>query len=222
MFLHAPINGYGQKHGATRVLSQNNCWAVDLQKDVMVMNYKKIVEQVVADSRYQKNTEFGESRSGHPEGKVKNHIVDLEANLEKLSHRINSQETYWKLKFLIHVHDTFKADAVSGVQAIDPQSHESLARVFASEFTNDDDMLNIIQFHDENYALWKQFRSSGQYDVQHLQFLLNKIQDWDLYLTFTIIDGYTKGKDIEKLPWFIGEVKKHKSITIDETWANLA
>ena len=82
-------------------------------------------------------------------------------------------------------------------------------------------MLNIIQFHDENYFLWKQFKNSGQYDVQHLEFLLDKIRDWDLYLIFTIIDGYTKGKDIEKLPWFIREVKKHKSITIDETWANL-
>ena len=198
-----------------------NDWAFDSKKDVAVMNYKKIIEQVMTDSRYQNNVNFGEPRSGHPEGKVKNHIADLEANLAKLSYRINNEETYWKLKFLIHVHDTFKANAMSGVQAIDPQSHESLARAFASEFINDDDMLNIIQFHDENYFLWKQFKSSGQYDVQHLEFLLDKIRDWDLYLIFTIIDGYTKGKDIEKLPWFIREVKKHKSITIDETWTNL-
>ncbi len=198
-----------------------NDWAFDSKKDVAVMNYKKIIEQVMTDSRYQNNVNFGEPRSGHPEGKVKNHIADLEANLAKLSYRINNEETYWKLKFLIHVHDTFKADAMSGVQAIDPQSHESLARAFASEFINDDDMLNIIQFHDENYFLWKQFKNSGQYDVQHLEFLLDKIRDWDLYLIFTIIDGYTKGKDIEKLPWFIREVKKHKSITIDETWTNL-
>ena len=198
-----------------------NDWAFDSKKDVAVMNYKKIIEQVMADSRYQNNVDFGEPRSGHPEGKVKNHIADLEANLAKLSYRINNEETYWKLKFLIHVHDTFKANAMSGVQAIDPQSHELLARAFASEFIDDDDMLNIIQFHDENYFLWKQFKNSGQYDVQHLEFLLDKIRDWDLYLIFTIIDGYTKGKDIEKLPWFIREVKKHKSITIDETWTNL-
>ena len=186
------------------------------------MNYKKIVERVMGDSRYRKNVEFGEPRSGHPEGKIKNHIADLETNLENLNHRINNQETYWKLRFLIHVHDTFKADAVSGVQTIDPKSHESLARNFASEFTNDEDLLNIIQFHDENYALWKQYKSSGQYDVQYLKFLLSKILDWDLYLIFTIIDGYTQGKDIEKLPWFIGEIKKYKNITIDETWTNLA
>jgi hypothetical protein len=186
------------------------------------MNYEKIVEQIIADSRYQKNVEFGQPRSGHPEGKVKNHITDLEVNREKLRSRIDNTEIYWKLKFLIHIHDTFKAEAISRVQAIDPQSHETLARNFASEFVDDNDMLNIIQFHDENYFLWKQFKGSGQYDISYLKFLLEKIHDWNLYLIFTIIDGYTLGKDIEKLSWFIGEVRKLKSVTIDETWASLA
>jgi len=185
------------------------------------MNYEKIVAQIVADSRYQKNIEFGQPRSGHPEGKVKNHISDLEVNLEKLRSRIGNIEIYWKLKFLIHIHDTFKAEAVSGVLATDPHSHETLARNFASEFIDDNDMLNVIQFHDENYFLWKQFKNSGQYDISHLKFLLEKIHDWNLYLIFTIIDGYTLGKDIEKLSWFIGEVKKIKSVMIDETWATL-
>src|SRR5690349_14690111 len=124
------------------------------------MNYEKAVEQVMSDSRYQKNIEFGQPRSGHPEGKVKHHISDLEANLEKLCPRIRSTEICGKLRFLIHVHDTFKAEAVSGVQATDPHSHETLARVFASEFIDDNDLLNIIQFHDENYLLWKQFKRS--------------------------------------------------------------
>jgi len=186
------------------------------------MNYEKVIKQVIADPRYQKNIEYGQPRSGHPEGKVKEHISDLEANLEKLRSRINNEETYWKLKFLIHVHDTFKVEAVSGVQAIDPQSHETLARDFASELIDDDDMLNIIQFHDENYFFWKQFKSSGQYDIQYLKFLLEQIHDWDLYLIFTIIDGYIPGKDIEKLSWFIGEVRKLKTVTIDETWTDFS
>jgi hypothetical protein len=186
------------------------------------MNYEKIVEQIIADPRYQKNIEFGQPRSGHPEGKVKNHISDLEANLEKLRPRIDKIEIYWKLKFLIHVHDTFKAEAVSGAQATDPQSHETLARNFASGFIDDIDMLNIIQFHDENYFLWKQYKSSGQYDISHLKFILENIYGWNLYLIFTIIDGYTLGKDTEKLSWFIREVKKLKTVTIDETWVSLA
>ncbi|HJR81540.1 MAG TPA: hypothetical protein VJ821_15820 [Anaerolineales bacterium] len=63
----------------------------------------------MADPRYQENIEYGEPRSGHPEGKVKYHIAELEENLEKMASRGISEVQYWKLKFLIHVHDTFKA-----------------------------------------------------------------------------------------------------------------
>ena len=49
---------------------------------------KEIIARVVSDPRYLKNIEYGEPRSGHPEGKVRFHIVELEANLEKLKTRI--------------------------------------------------------------------------------------------------------------------------------------
>jgi len=185
------------------------------------MNYQKILARVLGDERYKKNIEYEYDRmqSGHPEGKVKHHIADLEANLEGLKHRLPNKEDYWKLKFLIHVHDTFKADASkAGVSTNDPRSHESLARVFASEFIDDTDMLNIIQYHDENYTLWKQYKTHGHYDEQWLRHLLDTIQDWDLYLTFTIIDGNTKGKDLEKLTWFINQIRQYRQTRVDETW----
>jgi hypothetical protein len=179
---------------------------------------KDILEKILADLRYQKNIEYGEPRSGHPEGKVKYHIVDLEGNLEKLvSHGI-SEEQFWKLKFLIHVHDTFKADAIPDSTITNPNSHASLAKKFASEFTDDKDLLNIIQFHDENFALWKQFAATGMYDMQRFENLVETIQDWDLFLMFVIIDGCTEGKDPEKIRWFIGEVRKHKDTKVDESW----
>ena len=188
------------------------------------MDYQDLLEHVLADVRYKNNIEFeyDQPHSGHPEGKVKYHIAELEANLEKLKHRLSSEEDYWKLKFLIHVHDTFKAEASqAGVPTTDPRSHESLARAFASEFTNDADLLNIIQYHDENYTLWRQYKNQGYYDTEWFQFLLNTIQDWDLFLAFTIIDGNTKGKDIEKLAWFIAQVKLYKQTMVDETWVSL-
>lgn len=185
------------------------------------MNYKELTEQVMADERYQTNIEFKYDRphSGHPEGKVKYHIAKLEANLERLKHRLTREEDYWKLKFLIYVHDTFKAEEIrKSVPADHPHSHESLARAFASEFTDDADLLNIIQYHDENFTLWKQFRRNGHYDLEQFQNLLNTIRDWDLFLIFTIIDGHTEGKEIEKLTWFINQVREHKQTQVDETW----
>ena len=182
---------------------------------------KEILEKIIANPRYQKNIEYGEPRSGHPEGKVKYHIAELEENLEKLASRVPggiSEEQYWKLKFLIHVHDTLKAEAISDVPILSPNSHASLARKFASEFIADQDLLNMIQFHDVNYALWLQFEDTGSYDVSRFHSLLETIQDWDLFLMFLIIDGSTRGKERSKLVWFIQEVAKYKDIKVDESW----
>jgi len=180
---------------------------------------KDIIEKIIADARYQSNIEYGEPRSGHPEGKVKYHIAELEENLQKLASHGISVEQYWKLKFLIHVHDTFKAESIPDSPIIDPNSHASLAKKFASEFITDEDLLNMIQFHDVKFALSKQFVETGAYDVRRFETLLETIQDWDLFLMFLIIDGSTQGKDPKKIRWFIDEVKKYKDTIIDESWA---
>ena len=180
---------------------------------------KEIIEKIIADPRYQKNIEYGEPRSGHPEGKVKHHIAELEENLEKLAARHGiSEEEYWKLKFLIHAHDTFKADAIPDEPILSPNSHASLAKKFASEFIAEEDLLNMIQLHDVNFALWKQFAATGSYDAPRFENLLETIQDWNLFLMFIIIDGKTPGKDPNKIRWFIGEVRKYKNTRVDESW----
>lgn len=179
---------------------------------------KEIIEKLMADPRYQKNIEYGEPRSGHPEGKVKYHIAELEGNLEKLVSFGVSEEEYWKLKFLIHTHDTFKAESIPDSPIINPDSHASLGKKFASEFIDDEDLLNMIQFHDVNFALWKQFAATGAYDIQRFDDLLNTIQDWNLFLMFIIIDGSTQGKDPDKIRWFIREVRKYRRTRVDESW----
>jgi len=179
---------------------------------------REIVERILADSRYLNNIEYGEPRSGHPEGKVKFHVAELEMNLEKLSSRGVSKEQYWKLKFLIHVHDTFKAEAIPDSPILHPNCHASLARNFAAEFTDDSDLLNMIQFHDVNFALWKQFAVTGSYDLERFSALMETIIDWVLFLMFIIIDGGMQGKDPEETGWFINEVRKYKKTRIDESW----
>ncbi len=179
---------------------------------------QQILERVLRDPRYQQNIQYGEPRSGHPEGKVSLHIAELEAGLERLRSRLPSDEAYWKLKFLIHVHDAFKAQAQRDVPILHPQSHASLAKDFAAEFTDDSDLLQMIQFHDENYALWQQFERQGAYDRERFDRLLQAIRDWDLFLAFLILDGSTAGKDRSKLAWFIREVKQHVTTHVDESW----
>lgn len=179
---------------------------------------KDAVAKIQADPRYQRNIEFGEPRSGHPEGKVKFHIADLEANLELLQERGIKEGDYWKLKFMIHVHDSFKAEAKRHSPTLHPRNHASLAREYASHYTDDADLLNMIQYHDENYGLWKEYSQTGQYDTERFQNLLAVIKNWDLFLLFIIIDGCTNGKAYQKLGWFIDEVKKYKETFVDSSW----
>jgi hypothetical protein len=179
---------------------------------------REVLRKIIADPRYQRNIEYGQPRPGHPEGKVRFHIRDLESNLEQLSRQGISSDDYWKLKFLIHVHDTFKAESERDVPILHPRSHATLAREYASQYTDDTDLLNIIQFHDLNYFLWKDFLQTGSYNTEALRSLLDTIQNLDLFLMFTIIDGRTKGKDYSKLTWFIKEVRKYKKTNVDKSW----
>ena len=80
------------------------------------------------------------------------------------------------------------------------------------------DILNTIQFHDENYNLWLEYIQTGNYDRERFQVLLNTVENWDLFLMFIIVDGCTEGKELAKLYWFIDEVRKYKTTKIDTSW----
>src|SRR5262245_64487724 len=82
-----------------------------------------------------------------------------------------------------------------------PNSHASLARAFLAEFCDDTDMLAMVQYHDEPFALWRQFKLKGRLNEERLKTLLTSIHDWNLFLAFNIIDGCTQGKHRCSLRW---------------------
>lgn len=170
-----------------------------------MFDYRAVFDAIVAQPRYQANLDWGEPRPGHPEGTIRAHIAELERNLEALKPKV-SEDEYWKLKILIHTHDTFKPEAARGVPIAHPQSHASLARAFLASFCNDPDLLAIVQYHDEPFALWQQEAARGVYKRERFAALLWEIKNWDLFLAFTIIDGCTEGKDRDKLRWVFAQV----------------
>jgi hypothetical protein len=183
----------------------------------MAIDYRATLDAVIADPRYQKNLDWGKPRRGHPEGTVRAHIAEIERNLETLRPRLRDAD-YWKLKLLIHTHDSFKAESERGVAITDHNSHASLARKFLAEFCDDLELLAIVQYHDEPYSLWRQFEAKGEFDQVRLATLLKNIADWNLFLAFNIIDGCTVGKTRESLHWFFREVngKVVSSFTADD------
>ena len=179
-------------------------------------NYEDILSGIRTDPAYETNLDWGKPRSGHPEGSIRKHIAELEDNLEQLKSQLSSEKIV-KLRVLIHTHDTFKPDATSGVAIVDPRSHASLARQFLSKYVSDSDLLNIVQFHDEPFALWKKHRYGGDY-TDRLGRLLDLIEDWDLFLVFLIVDGCTDGKSTEPLDWFFAEIGDRVESRVDATW----
>jgi hypothetical protein len=170
-----------------------------------VADYQKAFEAVRADPRYAANLDRGEERPGHPEGTVQAHIAELERNLEVLRSKLTDEDV-WKLKLLIHTHDSFKSESEPNVPITDPKSHASLARAFLATHCEDADLLAMVQYHDEPFALYRQFESKGKYNQDRFGALMKAIRDWNLFLAFNIIDGCTAGKSREPLHWLFREV----------------
>jgi hypothetical protein len=170
-----------------------------------VTDYRKAFDAVTADPRYLKNLNWGEARPGHPEGTVRAHIAEIEPNLEAVRAKLTDDE-YWKLKLLIHTHDSFKGESKQGVAINDPASHASIARAFLAAHCDDDDLQAMTQYHDEPFALYRQVESKGKYNQERFNALLKAIKDWNLFLAFNIIDGCTAGKSREPLRWLFREV----------------
>lgn len=166
--------------------------------------YQNIVNRIKADRHYQENLGWGKPRRGHPEGSVRAHIAELERNLEALSDTCTEEE-YWKLMMLIHVHDSFKKDSRKGVAITDPSSHASLARRFLASYCTDDGLLQMVQYHDEPYALYRQSRN-GAVNERRLATLKSRRWDWSLFLKFLVIDNCTEGKSREPLEWALANL----------------
>jgi len=167
--------------------------------------YKQVFESVTADARYLANLDWGKARSGHPEGTVRDHIAEIEKNIDALRPKLSDEE-YWKLKILVHVHDSFKAESKRDVPILDLASHASIAREFLAQYCDDADLLNMVQYHDEPYALYRQFGSKGSWNQERFNHPVAAIEDWSLFLAFQIIDGCTMGKGREPLHWFFSQV----------------
>lgn len=189
--------------------------------------YATILDNILSDKDYQANIKWGKPRRGHPEDTVEAHIKQLEKTLEGFRSDLYGDDEYYKLQVLIHVHDTFKKDSTSGVPIEDPKSHATLARKFLEKFTNEKDLIIMVQHHDEGYALWRQFQKNNKYNKKRLVDLvesLNAMKTADndpleLFLIFCTIDGTSEGKDGQPVRWFLKEVKAiQPDIEIDENW----
>jgi hypothetical protein len=78
-----------------------------------------------------------------------------------------------------------------------------LARRFAERYTADPRVLDVLEFHDAPYYIWRTRTHDGR---AALEALLARIADLGLFLRFVELDGSTEGKSARPLAWLRGVV----------------
>ncbi len=157
---------------------------------------------ICADPAWQDGAQWGEPRSGHPEGKVIYHIAEVLANVDR--HATSPQERR-DLRLIALIHDTFKYRVDRDKPKSGENHHAMIARRFAERFLGDRALLHIIELHDEAYNSWQVGARKGKWDVaeERASRLVARLGEaLPLYVRFYRCDNETGSKSAESLRWF--------------------
>lgn len=165
-------------------------------------DYQATFNAIVADPRYQAALEWETAAYGGQAMTTGAYLLELDLSLELLKPKLSNVE-YWKLKILMHTHDSFKREAAAGVAPTHPRSHASLAAQFLREKCDDEDLLAMVQRHDESFVLYRQFEAKGTCDPERLASLLRSIRDWSLFIAFYLVVATTCDRSRDHLKWLL-------------------
>jgi hypothetical protein len=164
---------------------------------------------VATDPTWQVGLEWGQPRSGHPEGQVKYHIRDVLGNIDYFFGRDRNRS---KLRLIALVHDTFKYQAASLKHKNRPPSHGYWARKFAEQYIHDQSILEVIELHDEAYLAARLLTRSGDAEsaVKRARVLITRLDNnLDLFMQFYLCDNRTGAKSTTHYEWFSRVVEEH-------------
>lgn len=161
-----------------------------------------VEKKIITDPDFIKGVMWGEPRKGHPEGKVIYHIGHVLSNVDKYS----TSENRDKLRLLAIIHDCFKYKVDCTKPKSRDNDHAMFARSFAEKFITENDLLEIIELHDEAYNSWCEGNISGKWDKAEYranQLIVRLGQSINLYVLFYRCDNETGDKNNENYNWFI-------------------
>lgn len=158
-------------------------------------------KQIVSDPEFIVGANWGESRKGHPEGKVVYHIREVLNNIDKYGSHNRSE-----LRQIALIHDTFKHKVDETKHKTGENHHAMIARRFAEKFKLSEDVLDIIELHDEAYNAWGMGDRKGRWTEaeKRADNLLNRLtdQNFSTYMTFYQCDNETGDKKQDNFIWF--------------------
>jgi hypothetical protein len=171
----------------------------------------ELERQLLDDQRLRAGLAWGQPRSGHPEGRVADHVAGMLAAIPR------EDLLRTDLRFLALVHDSFKAEVRPEEPWTPANDHASLARRFAERYTADQRLLTTLELHDEPYWIWR----TADAPEPALRSLLERVPDLELFARFVELDATNEGKDLTFLWWFrrelaiAGQLPTHRASPAD-------
>jgi len=171
-----------------------------------IVNPKNGIETaIVSDAEFIRGAMYGKPRNGHPEGQVIYHIEEVLGNIEKF---YADDEDYDELRQIAILHDTFKHKVNQNIPKSGENHHGMIARRFAEKFPIHQDVLTVIQYHDDAYNAWSAGgRHNDWYKAKkRATNLISALQIencLDLYVKFYKCDNLTGNKSQDNYDWFM-------------------
>jgi hypothetical protein len=173
----------------------------DIVKDEEVLMPETSLEQLLLNTpEFHEGLGWGMPRYGHPEGKVLYHIIEVLGNIERLMLNPIERET---LRLVALVHDTFKFKEaeIRQEQGDYSQHHGKLARQFMEQYTTNEQVLKLVELHDEAYYIWK-IEDSARRQSQVERLIHRLGDDLQLFYAFFKCDTQTGDKTQAPISWF--------------------
>ncbi len=167
----------------------------------------KLEEKILSDIEIQQGLKYGQRRKGHPEGEVKNHVLELLEKVEKIRGEV-AEEIICKLRFMILTHDSLKYKVDRSKPKIGENNHGMLARRWAEKLISNEVMLSLIELHDLPYYTW-QGRVSDESFKQKIKRMQSELE---LFIQFIILDTSTGDKDPQQKTLFYEKLLEFKFI----------
>jgi hypothetical protein len=168
--------------------------------------------RIAADPEWREGVEWGKARRGHPEGAVKHHIAHVLENVER---EATSPEERRRLRLVALVHDTFKYRAPEGSARVGSDAHHgSLAAEFLERFVDDDELVEVVRWHDEAFAAWLGLvkRGDRRRAERRARELVKRLGPaLPLYQRFFRADNATEGKSPKSVEWFESVARKRNA-----------
>lgn len=163
----------------------------------------ELERSILSKREIQEGLEYGKLRRGHPEGKVRFHVLEILEMINGL-YGLVPKKVIGELRLIALIHDSLKHKVDRSKPKVGENNHGMLARRFAEQFPEfDKTFLSIIELHDTPYYTWRKFKKNGIFPEDDFKQKVYSVkQKLELFLMFALLDASTGDKQPEQKELF--------------------